>query len=185
MQNEEKSPTRKTNPAWIRWLPFPVAGLVILLDQFSKYLVEANLPVYTYWAPIPALENLFRVTHTTNTGAAFGLFPAGSLFFAVMAVVVTTFIIYFNFTLEGNQVLLRVALGLVLAGALGNFIDRVRLGHVTDFLDFGPWAIFNVADTAVVSGVIIMGWVMLQEERAASAKKKAAKANEAAQNAGE
>jgi lipoprotein signal peptidase len=59
-----------------------------------------------------------------------------------------------------------VVLGLLIGGALGNLIDRVRLGHVTDFLDFGPWPIFNVADTAVVVGALVMAWLMWAEARA-------------------
>ena len=154
---------------FIVWLPIVIAAIVILLDQFSKYLVETNLAVYTYWAPIPELNNFFRILHTTNTGAAFGLFASGGLFFALMAVVVSGAIIYFNRTLEGDQIWIRIALGLQMGGALGNFIDRLRQGHVTDFLDFGPWPLFNVADMAVVFGTILLAWLLLQEERAQKA----------------
>lgn len=140
-------------------------AVILLLDQLSKYLVETRIPLYSYWAPIPALENLFRLTHTANTGAVFGLFQGTGMFFAALAVFVAGAIIYFNLTLPGGQWLLRIALGLQLGGALGNLIDRLRQGHVTDFIDVGPWYIFNIADMAVVGGVILFGIVLIREER--------------------
>lgn len=153
-----------------RWIVFLIAAFVLLLDFASKEIVRQNLPLYTYWAPIPALEQFFRFTHTTNTGVAFGLFQNGNLIFALFATAISVGIIYFNQKLELGNPLLRVALGLQLGGAIGNLLDRLRLGSVTDFLDFGPWPVFNVADTAVVAGVIVMGFVLLQEERKAKAE---------------
>jgi signal peptidase II len=153
-----------------RWILFIFAGLVLILDIVSKEIVRSNLPIYTYWAPFPSLEQFFRFTHTTNTGVAFGLFQNGNLIFAIFALVVSIGIIYFNQNLEPGNAVLRIALGLQLGGALGNLLDRLRFGSVTDFLDFGPWPVFNVADTAVVAGVILMGYVILQEERQKRAK---------------
>jgi signal peptidase II len=146
-------------------LPFLVMGAVLFLDQMSKMLVEARIPLYGYWAPIPALADWFRITHTGNTGAVFGLFQGAGMFFAVLAVVVAGAIIYFNMTLPGGQWLLRLALGLQLGGALGNMIDRLRQGHVTDFIDMGPFYIFNVADMAIVGGVILFAIVLLRDMR--------------------
>jgi signal peptidase II len=160
-----------------RWILFAVSGLVLILDIVSKEIVRNNLPLYTYWAPFPALEQFFRFTHTTNTGVAFGLFQNANALFAVFASVVSIGIIYFNQKLEPGNSLLRVALGLQLGGALGNLLDRILFGSVTDFLDFGPWPVFNVADTAVVAGVILMGYVILQEER----KEKAEESNNASE----
>lgn len=140
-----------------------VAVVTLALDQATKFIVEANMPLYTMYEPLPRLAELFRFTHVPNTGTAFGLFPDGSLFFGVMAVVVGGFILYYNQVLPGDNRLLRLALGFQLGGAIGNLIDRIRLGHVTDFLDFGPWPIFNLADTAIVAGVVVLGWMMLQE----------------------
>lgn len=148
-----------------------MAATAIILDQFSKRIVETALPLYEIWAPIPALESIFRFTHVPNTGAAFGLFPTGSLFFAAMAVIVALALIYYNFVLPAGHRALRVALGMQLGGAIGNLLDRIRLGHVTDFLDFGPWPVFNVADTAVVAGAVLLAWIMWQDmkrERAAA-----------------
>ena len=148
-----------------RWLLFAIAGLVLILDILSKEIIRNNLPLYTYWAPFPALEQFFRFTHTSNTGVAFGLFQNANLLFAIFASIVSIGIIFFNQKLEPGNALLRIALGLQLGGALGNLIDRILFGSVTDFLDFGPWPVFNVADTAVVAGVLLMGFVILREER--------------------
>lgn len=142
-----------------------VAALVIVLDQLSKLFIETRLPLNHAWAPFPEFAHLFRFTHVSNTGAAFGLFPGGSAVFTVIAFVVAAIILVYNFGLPGGHYLLRLALGLQLGGALGNLIDRFRLGHVTDFLDFGPWPVFNLADTSIVSGVIILGFLMVLEQR--------------------
>lgn len=144
---------------------FFVMVLVLLADYASKVTVENNLELNTTWAPLPDLAHLFRFTHVSNTGAAFGLFPNGSVLFSVIAVVVSIVIIIYNQYLPARHQLYRIALGLQLGGALGNLISRMRLGHVTDFLDFGPWPVFNVADLCVVIGVIMLAFLMLIEEQ--------------------
>ena len=144
---------------------FLVMAVVLLADYASKVVVENNLALNTTWAPIPDLAQYFRFTHVSNTGAAFGLFPSGSILFAIVAIVVSIFIIIYNQVLPARHQLFRVALGLQLGGAVGNLLSRLRLGHVTDFLDFGPWPVFNVADLCVVTGVIMLGFLMLMEER--------------------
>lgn len=148
-----------------RALLFIIALLAIGLDQFSKYLVETNLDVFEVYAPIPSLEPYFRIFHIYNTGSAFGLFAGGGHLFRYLAIVVSLGIIYYNHILPGNQRLLRLALGLQMGGALGNMIDRFRIGHVTDFIDVGPWYIFNLADLAVVTGAVILGILVWQESR--------------------
>lgn len=170
MQEEEfTSSRRQPAPSTLaqRLILVLVAATVILGDQISKWLIEHQLPLNTSWAPLPEYAHLFRITHVSNTGAAFGLFPSGSLLFTVIAALVAVVILFYNFQLTDGYRLLRVALGLQLGGALGNLIDRLRIGHVTDFLDFGPWPVFNLADTAIVAGVLLLALLMLQEERAA------------------
>lgn len=146
-------------------IPFLVLAIVLALDQISKYFIEHSLQVNQSWAPIPSIESVFRITHVTNTGAAFGFFRSGGNLFMVVAVVVTAAIVIYNHQLSGGQRLFRVALGLQMSGALGNFIDRIRIGHVTDFLDFGPWPVFNLADLSIVSGVVALVLLMLLESR--------------------
>ena len=159
-----------------RGIVLVVATAVIILDQLSKYIVIQSLPLYQSWAPVPALAAFFQFTHATNTGTAFGLFPNAGWIFGLMAVVVSGAIIYFNERIASGNIWLRVALGLELGGAIGNLIDRVRLGYVTDLLDFGPWPVFNLADLAIVSGAVLLAWIVLREEREA---KKAAAAESA------
>lgn len=138
-----------------------IAGIVILLDQLSKYLVEALLPLYRSWSPIELIPAL-RISHVSNSGSAFGLFPAQSQLFAWAALFVAIGIVIYNFKLGAGQTPLRFALGLQLGGALGNLIDRLRMGHVTDFIDFGPW-VFNLADVAIILGALMLAWVLWQE----------------------
>lgn len=169
---ETAAPTEKRPPATIseRFILFVVALLTIGIDQYSKFLVENNLDLFEVYAPIPSLESIFRIFHIYNTGATFGLFAGGGDIFRYLAIVVSLGIIYYNHILSGNQRLLRLALGLQMGGALGNMIDRFRIGHVTDFIDIGPWYIFNLADLAVVSGAVILGILVWHESRELKAR---------------
>ncbi len=142
-----------------------VMAVVLLLDLLSKVVVENRIELNTTWMPIEALTPIFRITHVSNTGAAFGLFPSSGNLFMIVGIVVSVFIIIYNTRLPANHYLYRVALGLQLGGALGNLFNRLRIGHVTDFLDFGPWPIFNVADMCVVAGVFLLAFLMLRDER--------------------
>lgn len=166
-ENYIEEPQRDQIPASGRQklLLFLVAGAIIIVDHITKLFIEQWLPLNSTWAPFPELAAVFRITHVSNTGAAFGLFPGGSPIFTVIAIIVAGVIIFYNYQLAGKQTLLRLALGLQLGGATGNLIDRLRLGHVTDFLDFGPWPVFNVADASIVAGVVILGFLMFKEER--------------------
>ncbi|MGH2538757.1 MAG: signal peptidase II [Candidatus Promineifilaceae bacterium] len=151
-------------------LLFVVMLLVVGFDHLTKRLIELRLPMYASWEPIPALAPVIKITHATNTGAAFGLFPSGSSIFMLVAAVVAVAIVIYNFRLPAGNSLFRVALGLQLGGALGNLTDRVRQGFVTDFIDFGPWPVFNLADTSIVAGVILLGILLLREQRQLSAE---------------
>lgn len=140
---------------------FLVMALVLLADHLTKLYVEGRLPLNTTWVPFPEWESIFRITHVSNTGAAFGLFQSGSLILSIVAVVVSGVIIFYNRQLPGNLNWYRLALGLQLGGALGNLLNRIRIGHVTDFLDFGPVPVFNLADTSIVTGTILLGFLMI------------------------
>lgn len=150
-----------------RWLFLVVLTTgVVLVDQITKALVAAHLPLNAEWAPIPDLAHLFAITYTTNTGAAFGIFPDSSVILLLIAVVVTGLILHYYRTLpnEGGR-LIRLALALQLGGALGNLIDRVRLGHVVDFIHVKLWPVFNVADSCIVIGVVLLAGALVLEER--------------------
>lgn len=152
------------------WLPLiAIAGGVILLDQITKAYVVAHLGYRESWMPIEAIAPFFRFTHIRNTGAAFGLFPDGGVIFLIIALVVSAFILYFYRQIPRGQWLFRLALGMQLGGALGNAIDRVRQGYVVDFLHVEFWPVFNVADSAVVVGVLLFAFWMWREDRRAQA----------------
>lgn len=155
-----------------------VAVVVILLDQASKRFIEANVVYNTSWMPLDWLAPFFQITHIGNTGIAFGLFSGGSMIFALVAMAVTGAIFYFAYTLPSGYMTMRVILGIILGGAIGNLIDRLRQGYVTDFLDFGPWPVFNVADMAVVFGAIALAILMFHEERQLKAAEKEAERHE-------
>ncbi len=142
-----------------------VVALVLLADQISKAYVAAHLPLHDSWAPVQALEEVFRFTHVRNTGAAFGLFPQGGIVFLIIAIIVSVIILYYYRQVPADAWLIRLALGLQLGGALGNALDRLRQGYVVDFFDVSYWPVFNVADSCVVLGVGALVLVMLREER--------------------
>ena len=153
-------------------LVLPVtAALVLLADQVSKYLVVTWLGEGQSWDITDWLAPFVRITHVTNTGAAFGLFPQGGVFFAVVAVIVIVAIVLYYHNLPDGQCLMRVALGLQLGGAIGNLVDRLRYKwSVVDFIDFNfwplhNWPISNLADVSVVAGVTLLALAMLWEER--------------------
>jgi signal peptidase II len=152
-----------------QWVIPLIAVAVILIDQLSKYLVTTNLPLYGSWSPLPGPDPFFRIIYVYNTGAAFGLFKDLGPIFTLIAIVVIFAIVYYSRRLSEDEWLLRVALGLQLGGAIGNLLDRVRLGHVIDFIDIGfgttRWYTSNLADVSIVLGVILLGLSMLRDER--------------------
>ncbi|MGC8839680.1 MAG: signal peptidase II [Anaerolineae bacterium] len=150
-------------PRWELGLLFLVAAATFAGDQATKYLVTRFLPVGASWAPIPALERWFTLTHTRNAGASFGLFPQlAPLFLAISTVVVVGIVVYARFLRPGDR-WMALSLGLMLGGALGNLVDRLRIGHVVDFLDFKVWPVFNCADSAIVIGVACLLWLLFRE----------------------
>lgn len=149
---------------------FWIAGLVILVDQVTKHWVRENMPVGTTWAFSPDSAWFFRLLHIENNGAAFGMFQQGGVVFSAIAIVVSAVIVYYGLRLPEGQWLLRIILGLQLGGALGNLIDRLVRGPVTDFFNvMSLWStpIFNVADLSITTGVILLLALMLTERRAA------------------
>ncbi len=148
-----EAPRRK--PIYLDFTLLQSAALVFLLDQLTKYLVIQTLaPGMSF-----PFRGFFRFTHVHNTGSAFGIFQGFNtplIFVSIIGIIILT-MIYRSQERPGN--LLRLSLALQLGGAFGNLVDRVRLGFVTDFIDIGPWPVFNIADAAIVSGLFILGWV--------------------------
>ena len=164
--------TRASVPLRSQLLLYVVAALTTVFDQYTKALVRSSMVVGETIVVHPALSNIFDLTYTTNTGVAFGLFKSAGSFISVLAAVVVGVIIYYNRELPPQQVWLRVALGLQMGGAIGNnLIDRPLHGSVVDFLHVHYWPVFNVADSCISIGVVIMGLLMIQEARKANSGK--------------
>jgi signal peptidase II len=144
-----------------------MAGVILTFDQWSKYFVRARLAVGESWSPAEWTAGVFRIIHWNNTGAAFGLFPGAGVVFTVVAIVVSLAILYYFPRVPPSQAAVRFALGLQLGGALGNLIDRMLLGTVTDFIAIGTFPVFNVADASISSGTALLLAAMWVEERRA------------------
>jgi signal peptidase II len=129
-----------------------LAGAIIVLDQITKIWVRNNLSLGESITPFPSLP-FFRILHWQNTGAAFGLLQDWGGVFAILAVVVAVLIVVYFPRIEGGDWSLRLAMGLQLGGAVGNLLDRLQHGYVTDFVSVGNFAVFNVADTSITLGV--------------------------------
>ena len=128
---------------------FVVAILVLALDRLTKWYISTHMEI---GQSIPVIPHVFHITYIRNPGAAFGLWASQAGLFVIITVVVVVLIIVFARHVGPGQTLLRFALGLELGGALGNLYDRVLGGAVIDFLDFRVWPVFNLADTAIVTG---------------------------------
>ena len=182
----EASPTRDSQPETTTaaiyrkrpiFLDFDLLQLVaifFLLDQLSKLLVRAYLPFGHSYPD----RGFFRFTHAENTGSAFGILQGHNtpLIFVSFVGIFVLAMIYQSQPRPTN--LLRLSLGLQIGGALGNLVDRFRLGAVTDFIDVGPWPIFNLADASIISGLALLGWILLRQggrEKTASATVAAAR----------
>ncbi|HEU0074609.1 MAG TPA: signal peptidase II [Dehalococcoidia bacterium] len=140
---------------------FLVAAVVFALDQLTKAAVRDWLAVGESW---PSDGWLVKITHVTNTGAAFGILQNAGLFLTITAVIAIGAILFYYLYPPFEHGLLRVAMGLLLGGAAGNLVDRVRLGHVTDFIDFPRYPEFNVADSSIVIGLfVLVGFFLLIE----------------------
>jgi len=112
---------------------------------------------------IPIIKSVFHITYVENRGIAFGLFPQGSSLFIVISLIIILGIIFFERKKVIKSLKERFCLGLILGGALGNFIDRLRFGFVIDFLDFRIWPVFNLADSGVCIGGILMVFFLLRK----------------------
>lgn len=133
-----------------------ISGSIILLDQLTKSWVRANLAYGQTWMPWEQLAPYARIVHWQNTGAAFGMFQNAGGIFAVLAVLVAGMIVYYFPRLEPGDWAVRLAMSLQLGGALGNLIDRLQHGHVTDFISIGSFPVWNIADASITCGVAVL-----------------------------
>lgn len=148
----------------LRDLILPVVALIILMaDQVSKAWVIDHIPLNTTLDVIAPLREIFVLTHITNSGAAFGLFPQLSIVFTFVALAVSVVIVFYYRSIPAGQWLVRLSLGLQLGGAIGNLIDRLRFGgSVVDMFYVRFWPVFNIADSAIVCGVVLLMWHLIR-----------------------
>ncbi len=144
-----------------KWLLLLVIALAVIgLDQISKNWVLDNLALYQSMQPVPMLAPFFQFTRSANTGAAFGMLPNASDMLLVLAVVIVIAILIYYPRTHPDAHVTRLAMALVVGGALGNIIDRLQHGHVVDFIHYQvPPLISNVsnlADHAIVLGVLVL-----------------------------
>lgn len=142
------------------WL-FVLPLAVVILDQFSKYIVVEKIAL---GESIPIIEEVFHLTYILNPGAAFGMFAHNRLFFIAIAVIVIGIIIWARREILASPWEVKAGCGLFLGGAIGNLIDRARQGLVIDFFDFRIWPVFNIADIAICIGVGLIIWNLLKTE---------------------
>lgn len=133
---------------------------IVVLDQLSKMLA------LRYLAPagsIPVIKNIFHLTYVENRGAAFGIMQNQKLFFVIFALLVLGFIWFYAYNNRLDKVMV-YGLSLMAGGVIGNLIDRVRLGFVVDYLHIMNFPVFNIADSAVTIGIILIGIFLLRHD---------------------
>lgn len=155
------------------WQIVLIAVVIVTLDQWTKSLVRASLPLGGTWLPEPLawLSPYARIVHWYNTGAAFGIFQQGGMVFTVLAFLVIGLILYYYPHVEQADWSLRLAMSMQLGGAAGNLIDRLTIGHVTDFISVGTFPVFNIADASITIGAAVLFLGVWLTERAEKRQK--------------
>jgi signal peptidase II len=134
------------------------ALFVFTLDRVAKLAAVKSLACGQSFAVIPGI---FHLTLVFNKGAAFGILKEQGLFFALLSAAVIIFIILCLCRSKAGDILTLLASGMLLGGAAGNLTDRVAFGHVIDFLDFRIWPVFNIADSAITAGAVLLASVVI------------------------
>jgi signal peptidase II len=150
---------------WDYFFLLSIASIIVILDQWTKNLVRSLIPFGESWSPWQWLEPYARIVHWQNTGAAFGMFQRYGLLFTVLAFVVAIAILYYFPQVPRNEWVMRLAMAMMLGGAVGNLIDRLTQGTVTDFVSVGTFAVFNVADACISVGTAILIFAVWNGER--------------------
>ena len=139
---------------------FAVTAITVLFfDQLAKYFVIQNIPLYE---SVEVLPNFFYLTHIKNAGAAFGIFQGMINIFIIISIFAVVLIIILRTLIEINSYPYNMSLGFILGGALGNLVDRLIMGEVTDFLHILFWPVFNIADSFIVIGFILLILILLK-----------------------
>lgn len=141
--------------------PVVITAAIVILDQVIKYFVSANLMT----SEITVIKNFFYLTYVENYGIAFGMFQNKTLFFIITQSAISIVIIFLIYRLYKVHFWVTVCLAMILGGAVGNLIDRIRLGYVVDYLRFTIFPpVFNLADSAIVVGAILLGAIVILDK---------------------
>jgi signal peptidase II len=159
------------------WILLIFSFGILLLDQWTKYVIVQRLALYQR---LEVIQGFFNLIHVRNTGGAFGIFGGekgglGSVLFVVVSLIAIAAIVFLFIKIKENEKILALSFSLVLSGAIGNLIDRLRYGEVVDFLEFylpflpwrifNPWPAFNVADSAICIGMGLLVLELLKQEK--------------------
>jgi signal peptidase II len=141
--------------------------LIVAFDQWTKWLVRGNIPINTSWLPdsLNWLSPYARITYIQNSGSSFGMFQNAKVFLTILAVLIIIGAIYYVVTMDFVDDWTMVAAGLYIGGAIGNLIDRLTIGSVTDFVSVGTFYIFNVADASINVSVAMLLLILWIHER--------------------
>lgn len=134
------------------FITLTTALLIIIIDQLTKFFVSKNMPINS---SIPFIKNILHITYIQNRGAGFGLFQGQQLILIWISVIVIGIIFYYYDKIPADKSV-QLAVGLILGGTIGNLMDRIRLSYVIDFIDFRIWPAFNIADSCITIGVILL-----------------------------
>ncbi|GAA5415036.1 lipoprotein signal peptidase [Paraliobacillus ryukyuensis] len=153
---------------------YAIAFVIIVIDQFTKWWVVANMELRE---SIPVIENFFYITSHRNTGAAWGILAGRMSFFYIITIIVIIFVAYYIQKFAKDSMLTGISLALILGGAIGNFIDRLFRKEVVDFFDMYignyNYPIFNIADSSLVVGVILVLIATFMDEKKKKERKQA------------
>lgn len=139
-----------------------IALAVVVLDQASKFAVISRLP---FGSSVPVLDGIVYLTTVRNPGGAFGLFQSWALMLTVVTIAVCVAIVILVRRKVALPAIVGAALALQLGGAVGNLIDRARFHYVIDFVDLRVWPVFNVADSAITIGIVLLAYYLIFLER--------------------
>ena len=135
--------------------------IIVFADQLIKFYIINN---FSYGQSLAIIENIFHLTFVKNTGAAFGIFKGGNIFFIVISSLIILFLLFYFYYYFKRNFYTKISFGLIIGGAIGNLIDRIKLNYVVDYLDFRIWTVFNLADSAIVVGAgILMIYIIIKD----------------------
>jgi len=140
-------------------LLYVIISLILILDQVSKLWVLNSLKPIGY---IPIINNIFHLTYVENRGAAFGMLQNQKVFFIIATAIIVIGIIIFLRKYNNVYITMKWGFALIIGGAIGNLIDRIRFGFVVDFFDFRIWPVFNIADISIVIGAVLISYIIIR-----------------------